>query len=268
MNRLRCGVLGTGSVVRDFHLPALAANPRARVVAIGNHRATSLEPLARRFEIEKTYTDFDLMARDPDIDLVINALPNYLHAPVTISLLQCGKHVLCEKPMAMTVLQAEAMAATADAARRKLMISHVWRSNAEVQWLREIVRAGAVGTVNKVKAHAIVAGRGPKLDSWFVRPELAGGGALADVGIHVIDTISFLFDDRLNPVKVTASTANRQRALDVEDTAKVMIEYDNGIVAEVEAGWYGEHVRDPHGAVELFGTAGYAHAPGARGVSS
>ena len=152
--------------------------------------------------------------------LVINALPNYLHAPVTISLLQCGKHVLCEKPMAMTVLQAEAMAATADAARRKLMIAHVWRSNAEVQWLREIVRAGAVGTVNKVKAHAIVAGRGPKLDSWFVRPELAGGGALADVGIHVIDTISFLFDDRLNPVNVTASTANRQRSLDVEDTAK------------------------------------------------
>jgi predicted dehydrogenase len=264
MNRVRFGVLGTGSVVRDFHLPALAANARAQVVAIGNHQAASLKPLAREFQIAKTYTDFEIMARDPGIDLVINALPNYLHAPVTISMLQCGKHVLCEKPMATTVAHAQAMATTADAARRKLMIAHVWRSNLEVQWLREIVRTGRIGIVTKVKAHAIVACRGPEPDSWFVRPEMAGGGALADVGIHGIDTISFLFDDLLNPVKVTARTANNQRPLDVEDTASVVIEYDNGLVAEVEAGWYHPHASDPHGAVELFGTAGYARTLPAR----
>ena len=264
MNQVRFGVLGTGSVVRDFHLPALAANPRAKILAIGNHQAASLEPLARAFEVEKTYTDFDLMARDPEIDAVINALPNYLHAPVTISMLQCGKHVLCEKPMATTVAQAQAMAAAADNARRKLMIAHVWRSNEEVQWLREIVRTGAIGTITKARAHAIVVGRGPKLDSWFVRPEMSGGGALADVGIHGIDTLSFLFDDRLNPVKVTARTANNEQPLDVEDTACVTIEYDNGLVAKVEAGWYHAHAFDPHGAVELFGTEGYARTLPAR----
>ena len=154
-------------------------------------------PLACDYHIEKQCTDFDLMARDPEIDLVIIALPNHLHAPVTLLMLQCGKHVLCEKPMATTVSQARAMADAANAARRKLLIAHVWRSNSEVLWLREIVRAGAIGTVNKVKAHAVVSGRGPAQDSWFVRPELAGGGALVDVGVHAIDTISFLFDDRL-----------------------------------------------------------------------
>jgi predicted dehydrogenase len=264
MNGLRFGVLGTGRVVREFHLPALAANSRARVVAIGNHRAASLRPLARQFQIDKTYTDFDLMARDREIDVVINALPNFLHAPVTISMLQHGKHVLCEKPMATTVSQAQAMAAAADTVGRQLMIAHVWRSNLEVQWLREIVRSGAIGTVTKAKAHAIVAGRGPEADSWFVRREMSGGGALADVGIHGIDTLSFLFDDRLNPVKVTARTANTQRPLEIEDTASVVIEYDNGLVAELEAGWYHANVSNPHGAVELFGTAGYARTLPAR----
>lgn len=264
MNQVRIGVLGTGSAVRDFHLPALAANSGVKIVAIGNHRAASLEPLARAFNVEKTYTDFDVMARDPEIDAVINALPNYLHAPVTISMLQRGKHVLCEKPMATTVAQAQAMAATADAARRKLMIAHVWRSNEEVQWLREIVRTGKIGTITKAKAHAIVVGRGPKSNSWFVRPEMSAGGALADVGIHGIDTLSFLFDDRLNPVKVTARTANNERPLEVEDTASVVIEYDNGLVAQLEAGWYHAHASDPHGAIELFGTEGYARTLPAR----
>jgi predicted dehydrogenase len=264
MNRLRFGVLGTGRVVRDFHLPALAANSCARVVAIGNHQAASLGPLAREFQIEKTYTDFDMMARDREIDVVINALPNYLHSPVTISMLQHGKHVLCEKPMATTVSQAQAMAAAADTVGRQLMIAHVWRSNLEVRWLREIVRSGAIGTVTKAKAHAIVAGRGPEADSWFVRREMSGGGALADVGIHGIDTLSFLFDDRLNPVKVTARTTNTQRPLEVEDTASVVIEYDNGLVAELEAGWYHPKACSPHGAVELFGTAGNARTLPAR----
>ena len=204
------------------------------------------------------------MARDPEIDAVINALPNYLHAPVTISMLQRGKHVLCEKPMATTVSQARAMAAAADAARRKLMIAHVWRSSLEVQWLREIVRTGELGFITKAKAHAMVAGRGPQLDSWFVRPEMSGGGALADVGIHGIDTLSFLFDDRLNPVKVAARIANNERPLEVEDTANVVIEYDNGLVAEVEAGWYQAHASHPHGAIELFGAEGYASTLPAR----
>src|SRR5262249_40243350 len=106
--------------------------------------------------------------------------------------------------------------------------------------------------------HAVVAGRGPKLDSWFVRPEMAGGGALADVGIHSMDMISFLFDDRLQPLSVTARIGNCFRSLEVEDTASVSVEYDNSLLAQIEAGWYHRQAPEPHGAVELFGTLGYA----------
>jgi predicted dehydrogenase len=258
MTPVRVGILGTGSVVRAFHLPALARNPRAEVVAIGNHRATSLQGIARDFSVKKTYTDFELMARDPEIDMVVNALPNYLHAPVTIKMLQSGKHVLCEKPMAMTALESQAMVAAADAARRKLMIAHVWRSSPQVQWLRDVLKTGKLGTIFKVKAHAIVAGRGPALDSWFVRAETAGGGALADVGIHSFDTISFLFGDRIHPLKVSARVGNYFERLEVEDTASAVVEYDNGMLAEIEAGWYHSYAPDPHGAIELFGSEGYA----------
>jgi predicted dehydrogenase len=258
MNPVRVGVLGTGGIVRAGHLPALATNPRARVVALGNLRGASLETLARGYKVERTYTDFERMARDPDIDAVVNALPNYLHAPVSVRMLQAGKHVLCEKPMATTAAEARGMVAAAEAAGRTLMVAHVWRSHPAVRWLRDVVASGRIGTVFKARAHAVVVGRGPRPDSWFVRREESGGGALIDVGVHSIDTLAFVFGDRLKVAKVAARFGNYFRDCAVEDTADVRLEFDGGLVADVSAGWYHDHAGAPHGAVELFGTEGYA----------
>jgi predicted dehydrogenase len=258
MKPVQLGVLGTGTVVREFHLPALACNPRAQIAAIGNLREASAQRLADDFRIDRVFTDFSRMADDPDIDAVVIALPNYLHAPVAVQMLQAGKHVLCEKPMAMTAAEARQMVDAADTASRKLMIAHVWRFSPQVRWLRQVLESGALGSVSRAKGHAIVAGRGPDPESWFVRPETAGGGALADVGIHSIDTISFLFSDSIRPVRITARIDNRFQRLAVEDTASVRIEYDNGLVAEIDAGWYHPEASGPHGAVELFGSVGEA----------
>jgi predicted dehydrogenase len=257
-DRLRIGVLGTGAIVREFHLPALLDNPRVEVAALGNQRSASLEHLARAHGIKRTYTDFSLLAADPEIDAVVNALPNYLHAPVSIEMLQAGKHVLCEKPMAMSVAEAQAMLAAAAAAQRKLVIAHPWRASREYAWLRAVIEAGTIGAVIKVRAHAVLAGGGPPPTSWFVRPEFAGGGALTDVGIHSIDTISYVFDDRVHPVTVFARSGTHFQPIQVEDTATVLIEYDNGMVAEIEAGWHHAYASSPLGAMELFGAKGYA----------
>ena len=126
-----------------------------------------MERLADEHRIEKRFTDFDRMAADPEIDAVVIALPNYLHAPVTLLMLQAGKHVLCEKPMAVTVEEAQSMVAAAEAAERKLMIAHVWRLHPQVQWLRSLIDSGQLGQVTRIRAHAIVVGRGPKFGSWF-----------------------------------------------------------------------------------------------------
>ncbi len=264
MKTVRVGIIGTGSIVRSAHLPALAANRRTQVVALGNLRGASLAALAREFQIAKTYTDLDLIAHDQAIDAVVVALPNSLHAPATICMLSAGKDVLCEKPMATTVADAHAMADAADANKRKLMIGFVWRMHAQMRWLRQIVLSGRIGTIERIKAHAVVAGRGPQPGSWFVDPRASGGGALADVGVHAIDAISFLFDDRLKPLTVSANIDNRFRPLDVEDSAGVRIEYDNHVITELEAGWYHDRASDPHGALEVWGSDGYARILPAR----
>jgi predicted dehydrogenase len=256
--RLRIGVLGTGAIVREFHLPALLNNPRVEVTALGNRRAASVEQLAQAHGIKQTYTDFARMAAASEIDAVVNALPNYLHAPVSIAMLQSGKHVLCEKPMALTVAEAQAMNAAAQAAGRQLMIAHPWRASAVYHWLRAIVRSGVLGKIFKARAHAVLAHAGPPTTSWFVQPDLAGGGAFTDIGIHSIDTLSFVFDDQVHPVRVFAQMGTYFQPIKVEDTAIALIEYDNGMVAEIEAGWHHQHATSPHGALELFGTEGYA----------
>ena len=191
---MRFAVLGTGNIIREFHLPALIQNTRAHVVAAANLHPVSLEALAKSFRITKTYTNFDLLAEDSNIDAVVIGLPNYLNAPVTIKMLRAGKHVLCEKPMARTVAEAEAMVEAAGRSGKKLMIAHVWRSNEEMSWLRGIINSGKLGRIFKCKAHAVPAGWGPPPGNWRILAELSGGGAFADVGIHSVDTLSFLFN--------------------------------------------------------------------------
>jgi predicted dehydrogenase len=258
MPPVNVAILGTGAIVREFHLPALLANPRARVVALGNLRAESLQALAASHGITRTYTDLDRLAADPDIEAVVNALPNYLHAPVTVQMLQAGKHVLCEKPMAMSGAEAEAMIAAAEATDRTLAIAHVWRSSQEYRWLREVVASGALGTVFKARIHSVLAGAGPPPASWFVDPKLAGGGALADIGIHGLDNLAFVMDDSLRPRSVFARTSTRFQPIAVEDTATAVVEYEGGLIATLEAGWHHRYSGNPHGALELFGTEGHA----------
>lgn len=257
-DKLRLAVIGTGNIIREFHLPALIQNARALVVSAANLRSASLEALAKEFRIKKTYTDFDLLAQDSDIDAVVIGLPNYLNASTAIKMLRAGKHVLCEKPMARTVTEAEALVEAAENSGRTLMIAHVWRSNHEMQWLRDVVHSRKLGRIFKCKAHAVPAGWGPEVGSWRTLAELSGGGAFADIGIHSVDTLSFLFNDQLFPVKVFASKGNYFQKLEVEDTASVLIEYENGMTGCIEAGWYHNFANSLHGAVEVFGTEGYA----------
>jgi predicted dehydrogenase len=259
MDKLRIGLLGTGIVVRDFHLPALRNNPGAELVAAANLHPASLERLARNFDIPTTYTDFEAMAADPTIDAVVNALPNYLHAPVTIQMLEAGKHVLCEKPMAMSVAEGEHMTEAAQRAGGKLMIAHMWRFDREILWLRNLVASGQLGKVFKAKSHAIWLYEGPPPQSWFVQPKFAGGGALADMGIHSIDTVRFVLGGA-RPTKVFANVGTHFRDIGLDDTATALLEFEGGIAALIEAGWYHLYADGLEGYTQVYGTQGYARA--------
>jgi len=263
MDKLRIGVLGTGIIIRGSHVLTLQDHPRAELVAAGNLHAESLNRLAADFHIPKVYTDFAEMAADPDIDAVVIGLPNYLHAPVTIQMLQAGKHVLCEKPMAMSVAEGEQMIQAARQAGRKLMIGHMWRFDREIVWLRDVVASGKLGRIFKAKSHEVliydIYGEDPSTRSWFVDRELAGGGALTDMGVHSFDTLRFVLGDA-RPRQVLATIGTYFKEIEVEDTATVMLEFDGGVTAIIEAGWYHLYADQQQGYTQVFGTEGYARA--------
>jgi predicted dehydrogenase len=156
------------------------------------------------------------------------------------------------------VAEAEAMVEAAENSGRTLMIAHVWRSHKEMHWLRDVINSGKLRRIFKCRAHAVPAGWGPQTGSWRTQAELSGGGAFADIGIHSVDTLSFLFNDQLLPFKVFATKGNHFHKLEVEDTASVLIEYENGMSGSIEAGWYHHFANSLHGAVEVFGAEGYA----------
>jgi predicted dehydrogenase len=139
------------------------------------------------------------------------------------------------------------------------MIGHMWRYDREIRWLRGIMDSGILGTVFKVKAHSIsTVPNLPGGKSWFLDKRYAGWGAFADMGVHSIDLISFLFHDKVTPLSVYAHSDNFFRDADVEDTANAMIQYDNGVTALVETGWYHNYFDGPEGSMQVFGTKGYA----------
>jgi len=259
MQKVRIGVLGTGVIIRDFHLATLQGHPKAEVVAAGNLHAPSLQRLVDSFQIPRAYTDLDQMARDPEIDAVVIGLPNYLHAPVTIQMLEAGKHVLCEKPMATSVVEAEAMIEASRRTGRKLMIAHMWRFDREILWLRELVASGQLGKVFKAKSHAIWLYDGPKPESWFAQKAFAGGGALADMGIHSIDTLRYVLGGA-RPVRVYATAGTHFQGIELDDTATVLLEFEGGVAGLIEAGWYHLYADGLEGYTQIYGTKGYARA--------
>jgi predicted dehydrogenase len=258
VNKVRVGLVGLGEIVRGFHLPVMSVNPRVTVVAACGLNPKSVQRIARQYNIPKIYTDFNSLARDAEVDAVLVCVPNNLHAPVCTQMLQNGKHVLCEKPMALSAAEAEKMLAAAAASSRKLAIAHPWRHDQDFRWLRSVIQSGRLGRVFKVRGHAIIVGDPPPLNSWRCNPQISGGGAVMDLGSHIIDTISYLFGDALRPIKVTAQIGNHFGKSEVEDTAAVMIEFYDGMLAVIDCGWHHKFQNSPHGAIEVFGTEGYA----------
>ncbi|MCH7943140.1 MAG: Gfo/Idh/MocA family oxidoreductase, partial [Proteobacteria bacterium] len=144
-------------------------------------------------------------------------------------------------------------------AERKLMIAHMWRFDREILWLRDLVTSGRLGEIFKAKSHSIWLHEGPAPESWFVKRELAGGGALADMGVHAIDTLRFVLGDA-RPTKVFANVGTHFQDIELEDTATLLLEFEGGIVALIEAGWYHLYAGGLEGYTQVYGTKGYARA--------
>ena len=171
--------------------------------------------------------------------------------------LQAGKHVLVEKPMAATLTDAEAVAAAAGQSAAILMVGHCWRFHEDVRRMRDRIDSGEFGEVVKTRGYGVHANWGPS--GWFTDPDLAGGGALLDMGVHAIDTARFLLGDP-EPLDVCAVVGTRygQGRYVVDDDAVLLIRWSNGTNSIVESGWWQPHLSGLEADTEVYGTRGYA----------
>ncbi|MDQ1713110.1 MAG: hypothetical protein QOE45_2560 [Frankiaceae bacterium] len=260
MTPVRVGVVGLGWAGRT-HLAAHAAVPGAVPVALACAEEPLLREVGAEYGITGLHTDWqDLVARD-DVDAISIAAPNHLHLPIALAALRGGKHVLCEKPLARNAIEAAAMAAQARASERVLMTCFDKRHRGDVQALREQVEAGALGRVYYAKAHWMRRRRVPPGGSWFTRRELAGGGPLIDLGVHVLDLALVLLGEP-EVRSVSAATFREVAAVgddfDVEDLATAMVRLDGGAVLHLETSWAAHGSAGDDFGLVLYGSLGGA----------
>jgi predicted dehydrogenase len=190
---LRAGVIGAGEIGQKGHIPGFQA-AGVEVVAICDANLARAQDVAAQKNIPNAYGDYRELLKQKDIDIVSVGLPNALHAPVSIDALKAGKHVLCEKPMTISVAHAKKMIAASKRAGKLLSINQHMRFDATAQAMRAIMSSGALGEIYWAESKWIRQQGIPGYGGWFTNKDLAGAGALMDIGVHLLDLIMFLLD--------------------------------------------------------------------------
>lgn len=270
-NRVRFAVIGAGSIGLH-HLEALRKCDRAEVVAIAESSPQRLAEATERFHPSARYADYREVLARPDVDAVSIALPNYLHATVALAALRAGKHVHLEKPMALNAREAGRIVALAKKNRRVLMVGQNMRFTRDAQMLKLLVEQGTLGDIYHARAWWIRRAGIPRIGSWFTQKKLAGGGALLDIGVHMLDLALHLMDNfqpqsvtgithaRFGPRGLGAGTwglseIDKKAVFDVDDYGAALIKLKGGKSVILEAAW-AAHLPEPSHGVQLYGTEG------------
>ena len=221
------------------------------VAVVARHSGKTAE-FARKFHINHRFENIEEAMKKGGFDALVIGTPNYLHAPQAIAALRAGVHVLVEKPMAMNSAECEGMLQASQKSGATLMVAHCWRFDEDVLWLKE--RVHRLGKIIRSKGYGVHTRWGPA--GWFTQKNLAGGGAVADMGIHALDTVCFLLGDP-QPVSVYAHIGTYYKDFDVDDTGVMLVNWDNGTVSYIESGWWQPHSDGAEAATQLYGTEGF-----------
>jgi len=192
MSKVRWGILSTAKIGRETVIPAMQQSRHCEVIAIASRSLEKARTVARELGIAKAYGSYEELLADPDVDAVYNPLPNHLHVPWSIKALDAGKHVLCEKPIAMDASEAEELLAAAKhRPHLKVMEAFMYRHHPKWQRARRMVAEGAIGELRTIQSF---------LSYYNVDPDNVrnmagiGGGGLMDIGCYCISFARFIFD--------------------------------------------------------------------------
>ena len=251
---IRLAIAGTGTIAKT-HARATASLGNCELVASVNYRAASLAEFASSYGIERQYQSLDQLIADGDIDALIVCTPNALHAPQTLTALENGIHVLVEKPMALNASEARVMLERSESCDSILQVAHCLRFLPDVTALRDKLSKGVIGHIIRTRSVAAHNNWGPS--GWFINSELAGGGALIDMGIHAIDTLRYTLGDPM-PVSVYANIGTYYGEYAVDDCGFASIRWSNGATSIVEFGWWYPYGAGVVATTEYLASEGYA----------
>lgn len=239
MTKIKIGVIGCGSIAQNRHLPEYAGNEYAEIVAVCDINEERVNVVAEKYNAE-AYTKYEDLLAESNVDAVSVCTPNYLHAPVSIAALNAGKHVLCEKPMAISTEEGEAMIEAAERAGKKLMIAHNQRFVPSHQKARKLIKEGEIGKIYSFRTafgHGGPEGWSAEGEnSWFFKKEQAFIGAMGDLGVHKTDLLRYLLGEEFTEVGAFVETSAKQNA-DVDDTAVTVLKTESGIIGTLAASW-------------------------------
>lgn len=239
MSKIKVGVIGCGSIAKHRHIPEHAANENVEIVAFCDIVEERAQEYADQYNA-KAYTSFEELLKNEEVDAVSVCTPNSFHAPISIAALNAGKHVLCEKPMATSAEEADAMIAAAEKNGKKLMIAHNQRFVASHAKARSIIESGALG---KIYSFRTAFGHGgPEnwsadgSNSWFFKKELAFIGAMGDLGVHKTDLLRYLIGEEFTEVAAFVEGSAKENST-VDDNAVCILKSESGMIGTLAASW-------------------------------
>ena len=254
---IKFGLIGCGDIAQKRVAPALRDSTICELVAVSRARSHLAESFATEFGARGWYADWRELLQDDDISAVYVATPVHLHAEQTIAAIEAGKHVLCEKPMALSVDECNRVIATRDHHNVKLGVAYYRHFYPVVKRIRQIIDDGEIGTAVIAQMNAFEwfdppAGQGR---SWLLKKQLSGGGPMFDFGCHRIELLLDLFGS-VEDVKAKATNQFFHR--EVEDVGTVVMHFERGTIATLTVA---HSAQQPQDTFDIFGSAGSIHVP-------
>lgn len=249
MRQLGWGVIGIGNIVRGTIAPAMVAEPECNLVAAVSRDQGRADDFAAEFGAAYAYTDYAAMLANPEVEAVFIATPNVQHAEQVVAAANAGKHVLCDKPLAINVMDASrAVRACADAGV-KLGVNFHYR---HLPWVHDVTRMIGEGTIGEVLVVNLEVGSGPRnWVNWRADPEMAGLGSVHNVGVHGLDLLRVVLDSE--PTEVMAMFDVPPGSGSVEMLAAVTLRFENGAIVTCN---FNETVANPQNDIVIYGSKG------------
>ncbi|MFY0780518.1 Gfo/Idh/MocA family oxidoreductase [Peribacillus simplex] len=239
MKTVKVGIIGCGSIAQLRHLPEYKMNKEVEIVAVCDINEQRAIEVSKQYGA-KVYKNYEELLASKTVDAVSVCTPNYLHAPISIAALNKGVHVLCEKPMATSKEEAQAMIQAAKESGKKLMIGHNQRFVSSHQKARQLIECGEIGRIYSFRT-AFGHG-GPEQwsvdgkESWFFKKNEAFIGAMGDLGVHKTDLLRYILGEEIVEVGAFVQT-NAKDFANVDDNAVCVLKTESGIIGTLASSW-------------------------------